>query len=665
MVHLAAVKPLEKHCGPAVFCTFSCIPKRRTPVRKLWKFAVTAGAALSAVALVTAPAANAAGTIPGYGWDGTAHVIVGGGSETTYFAMNRITGIYQESSNSGCLHSTGVNNIQNSCASDQPNNLFNYQGDTVAQANPVGSGGGIGALNGNGGSGATMQGSVNPILNPSRVDSGNTTSGSATVADATATASDVGKSITGAGIPDSTYVGPATTAGSIHLSSAPDQQLDVNATATAAGVSLTLQTYDCVTGTTGANPDFGRSSRGPNITGGSAPCGNELRADTFWGYGQDGNEIIGFNNHGNMLNALAAPDLTGQTVFNIWNCTGGTGSTVGADRTDAAAAVTSGSATVTDPAITTADVGHGVTGTGIPANTFVGAVNNTLHTFKLSSSATSQVDVLATSNGTGVVVKASQRMRWSDVIPGLAGGAGGPNDADIVPWGMNTGSGTFGTFNAWVIANSNAPAGWTMDGQACDRKLQPDNIFPLENDIKPLINDGASQPLSNVATSPNNPENWMWQGSFANLSTFQFLSQAVNNGTTYTAIQARINGTLAGFANILDRSWPIARTIYHVTRKADADCVKTAGACDFLGHPGPAIAAGGNDLNVTGATSGTRGAVREFTRTLCRQSAAQQGTDPYTGVNFNTGLTSAINGAGFTIIKATSRTPGSRCQVLS
>src|SRR5262249_4012809 len=156
------------------------------------------------------------------------------------------------------------------------------------------------------------------------------------------------------------------------------------ATATATGVSLTIATYACVNGTTGPNPDFARSSRGANTTGGSAPCGNELTADTFWGYAQDGNEIVGFNNPGLILNALARPSLTAQTAFNIWNCSGGTGSPVGVGRTDnTGVVVTNGSPTVTDPAIGAADVGHGVSGTGIPVGSFVGKVNTTLHTFLL------------------------------------------------------------------------------------------------------------------------------------------------------------------------------------------------------------------------------------------------------------------------------------------
>jgi hypothetical protein len=354
-------------------------------------------------------------------------------------------------------------------------------------------------------------------------------------------------------------------------------------------------------------------------------------------------------------------------------------------------------------------------------------------------------------NPVSVTIAGTQRIRWSDIIPGLPGGPGGPNDGDVVPWGIQSSSGTFASFNNWVIANTIAGPQWTMNSAACDRMLQPDNKFPLENDIKPLINDpqarvdgtggtgtvaygngvstindsnltpgpnppagiengrvvtGAGIPpctyvrnadpvagtftlsstpnvttpvvtsatgtsvtiggITTCAGAPDNPEDWMWQGSIGNFSAFNFLVNYTRSGTMYAAIQARINGVLGGAANVLDRSWPISRNIWHVTRKADADCVKTAGACDFPGHPGPALPNGGNDLNVTGATSGVRGAVREFTRALCRQGTAQQGVDPYTGQNFDKAITSAINGAGFTVIDPLlPRTPGSRCIVRS
>jgi hypothetical protein len=72
-------------------------------------------------------------------------------------------------------------------------------------------------------------------------------------------------------------------------------------------------------------------------------------------------------------------------------------------RIDSAAAITSGSATVTDTNVVSTDRGLSVTGTGIPANTYVGAVTAGT-SFLLSSSSTSQVNVNATANGTSVTI---------------------------------------------------------------------------------------------------------------------------------------------------------------------------------------------------------------------------------------------------------------------
>lgn len=71
-------------------------------------------------------------------------------------------------------------------------------------------------------------------------------------------------------------------------------------------------------------------------------------------------------------------------------------------RTDTAT-VTNGSATVADTSITAADQGKLVTGTGIPINTYVGTVTAGT-SFLLSSSATSQVNVNATANGTSAII---------------------------------------------------------------------------------------------------------------------------------------------------------------------------------------------------------------------------------------------------------------------
>lgn len=708
-------------------------------MRKLWKLVAVTGVA-AVVGIAVALPAGAVTPPSGYGFDDHAHIIVGGGSDTTYKAQLGITDLWDQSSvNNGCQHLTTTGPNQNSCQQDSPYALSNYQGDTVAQANPVGSGGGIGALNGNA-VGANEEGTANPINNPSRSDSVTITSGSSTVTDNSITVGDVGESVssTSPGIPPASYIRNVNTgAHTFQLSSAPDQNLFVNATASNT-INATIQTYDCVGAESGNMPDFARSSRSPNTpTGGSAPCGDELRADTFWGYAQDGVAVVGFNDHGTKLNALTAPNLSGQQLFNIWNCSGGTGSAFGASRTDSSGVtVTSGSATVLDSNIKSTDQGHTVTGTGIPANTFVGSVAVGT-SFKLSSSASSQVDVLATAGGTSVTIAAANRMRWSDIMPSVIA-PGSAQDADIVPWQMNTASGTFSTFQNYIKSKvTNFPTGWSPNGQ-CARKLSrvdsatvtngssnvtdaaivagdqghvvqpttgiPAGTFvgtvtagvgftlsssatsnvpvnatagassvniensgslPLENDIKPLITDPVTLATGTSNPSQEDPENWMWWGSFGVFSSFPFTSSEARGGTTWSAHFAAINGIKPGTGNILQFTYPISRTLFHVTRKADADCVKTAGACDFNGHVGPSLGGGINDLNVTGGTGGISGAVREYTRFMCRADSTEQGVDPYTGVNFDTEITGAINNAGFTTVKFALQTSGSRCEVVS
>jgi ABC-type phosphate transport system substrate-binding protein len=333
---------------------------------------------------------------------------------------------------------------------------------------------------------------------------------------------------------------------------------------------------------TGLVPDFARSSRGPRTSGSgsSAPTGNELDSDTFWGYAQDGIEVTVFQSRGAQVQARAgAGALTGQELRNIYNCTYDT---------------------------------------------------------------------------------------WSD-IPSLNIAPGSATDGPIVPWGMNSSSGTYATFNTYVTNNSSGGTFAANDG-ACVQHKQLNGatkVYPLENDIKEIVNSAVLPASSTAASSKNNPANWIWWGSFGAFSAYPATSKTVRAGTTVTAVAAPIAGVLPSTSNIIAGTYPIGRTLYHVTRKNDADCPKTSGTCNFTGNPGPAIAAGGNDLNVTGATSGPMGAVREYTRFLCRGSAAQQGLDPFTGVNLFSAITGALNKNGFTVVPVGLRAAGSRCQLLA
>jgi len=480
-------------------------------VKRLWKAAVAA----TGLALLAGPvlAAAPAGATPptGYGFDGTAHVIVGGGSDTTFHVQVDLTSVWNLSQKNGCLLNTAVGPGLGDCVltgSPETNTLVNWQHDNVSHAPDVGSSAGIRSLNGMPGSGGSTTYSYGGTVRPM-----------------------------------------------------PAGQVNVGAN------------------TTGLLPDFARSSRGPQTSGASssAPTGNELDSNTFWGFAQDGIEIVTFNSRGAQVQARAgAGAITAPELVNIYNCTYDT---------------------------------------------------------------------------------------WSD-IPSLAIAPGSATDGPIVAWGMNPSAGTYASWNQYLIAAGGAPAGFLANAAACVKPIQTGpTIYSIENDIKPIVNSVAT--LSTAANSVNNPANWIWWGSYGAFSAYPATSKTVKAGTTVTAIAAPASGVLPSTSGILNNTYPIARTVYHVTRKAQADCPKTAGVCNFTANPGPALAAGGTDFNVTGATSGPGGAVREYTRFLCRGTAAQQGFDPYTGVSLFSAVTGALNRNGMVTVPVALRNAGSRCQVLA
>ena len=218
-------------------------------MKRLWKAAVAA----TGLALLAGPvlAAAPAGATPptGYGFDNTSHVIVGGGSDTTYHVQVDLSGLWGYSQKNGCVLVTAVGPGLGNCVatgSPETNTLVNYQHDNVSQAPDVGSSAGVQALNG----------------------------------------------VVGAA-GDYSYAGTvrAMPAGEVNVGAA-----------------------------TGTLPDFARSSRGPRTSGstGSAPTGNELDSDTFWGYAQDGLEVTVFNTRGAQVQARAGSGaITPNELFRI------------------------------------------------------------------------------------------------------------------------------------------------------------------------------------------------------------------------------------------------------------------------------------------------------------------------------------------------------------
>jgi hypothetical protein len=242
---------------------------------------------------------------------------------------------------------------------------------------------------------------------------------------------------------------------------------------------------------------------------------------------------------------------------------------------------------------------------------------------------------------------------WSD-IPSLGIAKNGPLDGPIVAWGMNSASGTFGTFNSYVATGPAAHAGFNADTSVagCAHQLTPaaGNIYPFENDTKPIVTDvntngmiaaaGAGQPATaagigtgvgggpgvpgstcdpaaaTYASCLNNPMNWIWFGSNGVTTAYPFTSNftvtpPAQPATAFVAL-AGPTGTDPGpflipsTANIGGGTYPALRTLYHVTRKAnvvagssyllgtdDANC--SAFGCNFTStvNPGPGIGPGG------------------------------------------------------------------------
>ncbi len=219
-------------------------------MKRLWKAAVAA----TGLAMLAAPvlAASPAGATPptGYGFDDTSHVVVGGGSDTTYHTQLDLNSVWNVSQKNGCVLNTVVGTGLGNCvptATAEVNSLVNWQHDNLSEAPDVGSSAGISALNG----------------------------------------------IPGAGQTDVNYFGTERPM--------PSGEVDVGTA-------------------TGNLPDFARSSRGPKTTGGAAADGNELHADTFWGFAQDGIEVTVFNARGPQVQAAGGSAMTPSELFHIFNC---------------------------------------------------------------------------------------------------------------------------------------------------------------------------------------------------------------------------------------------------------------------------------------------------------------------------------------------------------
>jgi hypothetical protein len=157
---------------------------------------------------------------------------------------------------------------------------------------------------------------------------------------------------------------------------------------------------------------------------------------------------------------------------------------------------------------------------------------------------------------------------WSQV------GGGSLGSGPIQPIGMNPASGTYGSMKTFL--------GFEPNAGACVAKDSSGN-YPFENDVKQLNDVNFNKP------------NALWWMSAGEWKSFPFhrqdaLLNTVGGKSSVNPTQVALN------------QYPATRFIYHVTLTGDAAPV---GATD----------------SVSGSSSGKSGAVREFTRFICKNSA--------------------------------------------
>ncbi len=224
---------------------------------------------------------------------------------------------------------------------------------------------------------------------------------------------------------------------------------------------------------------------------------------------------------------------------------------------------------------------------------------------------------------------------WSDF--GLPAGP-------IIPWTMNSSSGTFATFQTYLGLTAFGP---------CVRSLVG-GTAPFENDVKPIIADAGPDGVAN--TADDNEDNFIWWMSFGNFKTYPFTTGAIAPGEAVRtdANLVTVDGVALNNGNVTNNTYPIGRSIFHVTRKVDA-------TIDPACSTGPTTCAS----NVIGADTGKAGAVREFTEFICRNTAASHTTSVTSGRNYLLEIGSAVTREGFLAMPASLRTPGYACQVLA
>jgi ABC-type phosphate transport system substrate-binding protein len=215
---------------------------------------------------------------------------------------------------------------------------------------------------------------------------------------------------------------------------------------------------------------------------------------------------------------------------------------------------------------------------------------------------------------------------WGTLLTGT------PNGETIEPVGMNASSGTKATFQAYL--------GFDPNAGTCVKKLSS-GIFPFENDVKPIVNDTVI-----------NEDNAIWWMSYGEYRAFSY-----KRGSAKVWSVGGVDVSAATVAN--DSYVGLTRFLYHVTKKTAAVPASTTvgAAYDVVGAT--AVGSGTYTADTTGtvADGGRAGAVREYTRFICKPQASHSAND-FTGLSNYAEYTAIFNATGFIRVPSAQRTPG-------
>jgi hypothetical protein len=230
-------------------------------------------------------------------------------------------------------------------------------------------------------------------------------------------------------------------------------------------------------------------------------------------------------------------------------------------RTDSVT-TTSGSATVSDTSITSADQGRIITGTGIPANSYVGTVTSGV-SFLLSSLTDTQANVNATASGT---ITATIKTIWPLNGDTLSYGNKVVAGSDLTVEGSAAGNAGFGGINsnfygpAFLLATSSTRK--PIIGSLTDSIFfgsSDNNIGPLSRAALslhlPLVRlSKVSETVGALAT----PAGRKYRASLLSGCTHGIVELGTNDGLTSLAVATTIQNnltTLLTYLNSLGSKW--------------------------------------------------------------------------------------------------------------